>query len=510
MTPTVDNNSKFLHNFTLINISANEALSVALLEFNFTTNYTMTNGSGTFTHFYYNLTGLNSSSIWRVRIFANDTNNNWGVTEIRFFEANNSAPIITSAYPNTTNYSMNEGESVTFSVNYTDLFGPTFNITWLRNNTNVSSHIGMTTTTNFTFAPNHTQPGFWNISVLVSDGYAIGIRTWNVTVNTAPELTLTANITVNESQLVNVSTIVNISDANGDTITYYYTLPINATGFYLTSLQSSGIFNVTVTASDGIFNASKNFTLTINEAEDDDNDGSNNSADQLIGNSSSVTATTVSVNITVNSTVNLTQTFNGTLPVKIFNGSKLLFEFNFNFSRSRLNLSNIVITTRSAGNFSGVLIRGLNLTSQNQTKTVYLDNVSYQNSVCINDAEITALANISARCNGANETLVVCDGTITNNYNCTAIDSGTRFVIFGLNHSGVNQQCGDGDGDGYGTSCLLGNDCDDTDSSKTTTCTSPSPSSSGGGGGGGGGGAAAPSSYSVSILAVPISIELKK
>lgn len=515
ISTTVDNNSKFSQNFTLINISASEALSVALLEFNFTTNYTMTNGSGARTHFYYNLTALNSSSLWRVRIFANDTDNNWGVSEIRFFEANNSAPVITTVFPNTTNYSMNEGESVTFSVNYTDLFSPTFNITWLRNNTNVSSHIGTTTTANFTFAPNHTQPGFWNISVLVSDGFAIGIRTWNVTVNTAPDLTLTSNITVNESQLVNLTTIINASDANGDTITYYYTSPINATGFYLANYQSSGTFNVTVTASDGIFNASKNFTLTINDVEDDDNDGTNNSADPLIGNSSSVTAATLSVNITVNSSINLTQIFNGSLPVKIFNGSRLMFEFNFNFSRGRLNLSNIVITTRSAGNFSGVLIRGLNLNLssqnyQNYTKTIYLDNASSQNSVCIHDAEILSLANISARCNGANETLVVCDSTLQNSYNCTSIDSGTRFVVSGLNHSGINQQCGDGDGDGYGTNCLLGTDCDDTDSSKTTasTCTSPSPSS--GGGGGGGGGAAVPLSYSVSILAVSQAVELKK
>ncbi|HIH42501.1 TPA: S8 family serine peptidase [Candidatus Woesearchaeota archaeon] len=508
VSSTVDNNSKFPQNFTLINISASEALSVALLEFNFTTNYTMINGSGTRTHFYYNLTGLNSSSLWRVRIFANDTDNNWGVSELRFFEANNTAPVITTVSPNSTNYSMNEGESVTFSVNYTDLFNPTFNITWLRNWTNVSSHVGITTTHNFTFSPNHTQPGFWNISILVNDGYAIGIRTWNLTVNTAPDLTLIANITVNETQLVNVSTIVNASDANGDAITYYYTSPINATGFYLTNYQSSGIFNGTVTASDGIFNTSKNFTLTINEIEDDDNDGTNNSADPLIGNISSVTATTVSVNITVNSTTNLTQTFNGSLPVKILNGSKLMFEFNFNFSKGRLNLSNMVIVTRSAGNFSGVLIRGLNLTLQNQTKTVYLDNVSSQNSVCINDAEITALANISAACSGVNETLVTCDGIVTRGYNCTAIDSGTRFLVSGLNHSGVNQQCGDGDGDGFGTNCLAGPDCDDTDSSKTTTCTTPSPSS--GGGGGGGGGATPPTSYTVSILAVPQAVDLKK
>ncbi len=509
VTPTVDNNSKFSQNFTLINISANEALSVALLEFNFTTNYTMTNGSGTRSHFYYNLTALNSSSIWRVRVFANDTDGNWGVSEIRFFEANNSAPVITTVFPNTINYSMNEGENITFSINYTDLFAPIFNITWLRNNTNVSSLVGTTTTTNFTFAPNHTQPGFWNISILVSDGYAIGIRTWNVTVNTAPDLTLTGNITVNESQLVNLTTIVNASDANGDTISYFYTLPVNATGYYLTSYQNSGIFNVTVTASDGIFNASKNFTLTINDIEDDDNDGSNNSADPLIGNSSSVTASTVSVNITINNTTNLTQIFNGSLPVKIFNGSKLMFEFNFNFSLGRLNLSSVTIVTRAAGNFSGVLIRGLSL--QNLTKSVYVDNASYQNSVCIHDTEITSLANISARCNAANETLVTCDGTLQNSYNCTSIDSGTRFIVSGLNHSGVNQQCGDGDGDGYGTNCLAGTDCDDTDPSKTiaSTCTTPSSSSSGGGGGGGGG-SAAPSSYSVNLFAVQQSVELKK
>ena len=228
---------------------------------------------------------------------------------------------------------------------------------------------------------------------------------------------------------------------------------------------------------------------------DDDNDGIPDTLDNVLGNATSLNTSIASVAIRVNGSTNFTASYNGTAVINISNGTKTVIEFNWTFSvESRLNLFNITVLKQgqNASNAS-IIVKGIELV--NRTKTVYLDRISAIGYVCIKDAQIDSADEISAGCNGTREFFLQCNGILSNAYACNITDNGTSYVVSGLNHSGVREQCQDGDGDGYGTGCSPGSDCNDANPALAASCggSSSSSSSSGGGGGGGGGGGAAPS-----------------
>ncbi|MCK4734809.1 MAG: fibronectin type III domain-containing protein, partial [Methanophagales archaeon] len=78
VSPTPSNNSVVNKSYIFINVTANEELSTAILEWN-GTNETM-QGSGT--NRYINKTGLTNGT-YIYRVYANDSADNWGVPEIR-------------------------------------------------------------------------------------------------------------------------------------------------------------------------------------------------------------------------------------------------------------------------------------------------------------------------------------------------------------------------------------------------------------------------------------------
>jgi len=131
-----------------------------------------------------------------------------------------------------------------------------------------------------------------------------------------------------------------------------------------------------------------------------------------------------------------------------------------------------------------LIISGLDLISQNQTKTVYLDVILNGTGVCIKDLEILNITEISSTCNGIDEYFLKCPGII-GSYNCTLIENNTKYMISGLAHSGIIETtifCGDG--------IVNGDETRSTCPADVGACSVAPPASSGGGGGGGGGGAA--------------------
>ena len=85
--PTPKNNSILTVNHTVINITANEKLSTALLEWN-GVNETM-DGAGM--NWYLNKTNLSDGN-YTFRVYGNDTLNNWNATETRVIEINTTMP----------------------------------------------------------------------------------------------------------------------------------------------------------------------------------------------------------------------------------------------------------------------------------------------------------------------------------------------------------------------------------------------------------------------------------
>ncbi|MEK6808194.1 MAG: S8 family serine peptidase, partial [Nanoarchaeota archaeon] len=156
--PTPTNATNTTNSSILINISANEVLSIAILEFN-NTNTTM---NGSTMSWFFNKTTLNNG-VFNYRVFGNDSAGNMGVSEVRRIQINNTAPNITTIYPNYTIVNISEPNNQTFNITYTDIDGDSLTIIWYQNNSVVSN------SNNYTFIGNYSTNGVYNITVIISD-----------------------------------------------------------------------------------------------------------------------------------------------------------------------------------------------------------------------------------------------------------------------------------------------------------------------------------------------------
>lgn len=168
---------------------------------------------------------------------------------------------------------------------------------------------------------------------------------------------------------------------------------------------------------------------------DADNDSVADSVDTLIGGVDNIDMeglTNANVTIGGNST---NGTFSGEQEVIIYDGTDIVVSYTHNFSAAAINFSKLHVTKTTNGvvvNFSDQLPSG-------ETKTIYIDDNSFS-GLCVEDAEISSVDNISSGCDGTNETsFASCLGNSTGvtlgGINCT--DLGSRIKIDGLNHSGV-------------------------------------------------------------------------
>src|SRR3989344_3248573 len=180
---------------------------------------------------------------------------------------------------------------------------------------------------------------------------------------------------------------------------------------------------------------------------DSDNDGIADENDTIVGNSSFVGSSTVTANVTINDSINFSRGFNNTLEVVIRDVNATLVNFSFNFSEKTLNLVNVTIERQTAANKGSLLVRGITLTA-GRTKTIYVNNADTSiDRLCIKDAQIDKISEISSDCSGTNETAITCPGT-AGSYECSKVEGNTRFKVAGLSHTAIIQQAAsEGGGD---------------------------------------------------------------
>lgn len=199
--------------------------------------------------------------------------------------------------------------------------------------------------------------------------------------------------------------------------------------------------------------------------------------DGIIGGVSDLNTTITGIDINLSTNV---------LEFKI--GNSPLISFEFNLTNSPLNFANIFIEKQPANSsFAYMIIKGLDLTSQNRTKTVYLNSILNGTGICIKDSELTSINELSDSCTGSNEFWLKCPSA-NGDYLCNMTENNTIYQISGLKHSGVKEQanyCGDG-------ICNGGESCSSCLSDCGVCPSAPVGSSSGGGGRGGGGGSSTP------------------
>jgi hypothetical protein len=123
---------------------------------------------------------------------------------------------------------------------------------------------------------------------------------------------------------------------------------------------------------------------------------------------------------------------------------KSVVKFKHDFDKNELEKNIQIKVQDKESEKGGTLIKGIEL-EEEETKTIFVDDISESiTTLCLKDAEIDELSEISDDCSGEEEYLISCPGEIAT-YNCT-IEEG-RYKIEGLKHSGAVEQAPVNDGE---------------------------------------------------------------
>ncbi len=167
-------------------------------------------------------------------------------------------------------------------------------------------------------------------------------------------------------------------------------------------------------------------------------------------------------NITVNESSDTGKDIKGKNKVKISGKNKKIVEFDANFSKDKLDCREISIEKQPEVTTRGyTLIKGISLA--NETKTAYVDKIASFKRVCVKDAEIESIDEVTQNCNGNNEFMVICDGAKHGSYTCT--DIGAQYKVDGLVHSVVAEptSCQES------WACTEWSECDDEEQERVCT-----------------------------------------
>jgi len=317
-------------------------------------------------------------------------------------------------------------------------------------------------TTNQTFYTDYEKPNLPDLKVAITKSFNEIENTTNLTINlsnigNAPAFNIFLDIFDNETY--NNNATLDFLDKNNFRI-YNFTVTNTSNATLYTAIAD---FDNLVDESDESNNIANSQAALTN---DFDNDGIDDSLDTLIGDVNSVNTTIANLTIKIGNLTDLTQRFNGTWKISFEDNGAMLLKFEFNFSKI-LNLSKIMVEKQSNSSFGYTIAHGLRLNGN--TKAMYVGRADTTiNGVCIKDAEIISIAQISDNCNAANETKIECDGTLQSSYVCSYNSTTARYKITGLNNSGIKQI----------------NYAKPTSSEPSTTDSGGASSSSGGGGSG--------------------------
>lgn len=311
------------------------------------------------------------------------------------------------------------------------------------------------------------QDGNYSFNATAFDfaGNVNSTETRNIVIDTTPPLITNLSIQ-NGSVVTNLSNlIINFRDISGlDFSQTKFNITLNNASY--SDYTISNLSNTLIIAFTKIHNG--NYKINLIATDILNNTGNITSLYfNKINSINDINTNLQNISMTIGNSVNVSQSFSGLQNVSFMQNNSAISSFIWDYSYGDLDLSNISIIKQESGATEGsALISGIDLTSQNQTKTVYVDKISSTaNKICIKDQEITSISEISSACDGTNEIPIQCPGN-SGQYVCELVENGTRYKISGLSHSGIKEY--------------------------TYTTPQPPANNDGGGGGGGGGGTPAP------------------
>jgi len=359
-----------------------------------------------------------------ITVYANDSNGDIGSSLVRF-RIDLTSPGVVISVPTLGVYSSDTGVDVNYSVS--DL---SIDKCWYTNDTmdvneTLVSCANITTVT--------WSEGEHNVTVYVNDTAGnMNYSTTNFIIDTIYPLVIVDYPSNNSNHTdYGLDVKYNLTETNLDRC-WYNNMTDNITLVGCANITSAswsvGEHNITVFVNDtvGHINSSSvNFVIL----QDTDQDGLLDVNDTLLYNESAVTTSGVSdLNITVGGN-KTNETFSGVKEIRINDGGTLLMNFSHNFSNSTFDLSNVTIIVGT----NSVIV---NVSGQVQgNKSIYIADNNFA-SLCVKDAEVTLISEISSGCDGVNETdLTDClDGSMSSG-GVVCTDLGSRIKIDNLRHS---------------------------------------------------------------------------
>lgn len=194
-------------------------------------------------------TKVGDAGEYKVTITAGDGKNSVSQTVVIQVNPKNRAPVIGLAGKE---IMIKEGETATLSPTVTDPDGDKITVTFEGWMTSQSR------TTTFTDAGRH------EVEIIASDGTVTSREMVTVVVenvNRAPTLQPITDVIVKENDKITLNPTA--SDPDGDKVMFLYSTPITPDGMWQPAKKDVGKYRITVTATDGMLNASTSFLLVV-------------------------------------------------------------------------------------------------------------------------------------------------------------------------------------------------------------------------------------------------------
>ncbi|MFC1725887.1 tandem-95 repeat protein [candidate division KSB1 bacterium] len=174
----------------------------------------------------------------------------------------NQAPVLSTIG----NKEINEAQNLLIALSSTDADGDSLSYSVI-NNPPGSSLIN----SNFTWTPTFEQSGLYEITFIVTDGFAgdsVNVLITVNGVNQPPVLSTIGNKEINETQ--NLLIALSSTDADGDSLSYSVinnpagSSLINSNFTWTPTTEQSGLYEITFNVSDGINNDTETITISVN------------------------------------------------------------------------------------------------------------------------------------------------------------------------------------------------------------------------------------------------------
>jgi serine protease AprX len=358
VNPTPANGTSTFNISIIINITIKDYLnniSSCLLEWNNTNESITKVGYGTSVSCYINKS-ITGYGLFYYKVYTNDSRNNFNTSELRQIFINNTAPSITSFYPNITNINIAESNNQTFNITYSDINNDSITVTWYQNGTIVSN------SDNYTFLGNFSTEGSYNITVIINDSSLTDSQSWNLTVNNTDTAPKAVNVTLISTDSLNrtngaLQAAWDFSDPDGSNQTD------NETKWYNNSVEVSSLANLTsVTSGNTTRDQIWIFSVRVYDGADWSN-WTNSSS--LIIQDTAPEMSTIS-----NETINATAIVSITVSATDIDGDTL----NYSINDSNFTQTNNVFTWQTTVNDFGTYVVNIIVSdnSLNASQLVYI------------------------------------------------------------------------------------------------------------------------------------------